>query len=124
MLGVDAQQVLAEFDAALAVCGGADLPRPALQLANVRRRGGAKAFFGWPVGGEEVARPVVPHAHLPAGRHRRPPPRLHRQQNVRHAVRMPQRHLHRPGLGTGRLQAVVDDLQAQIDADVAPIVAH
>ena len=37
---------------------------------------------------------------------------------------MPQRHLHRPGLGAGRLQAVVDDLQAQIDADVAPIVAH
>ena len=51
----------------------------------------------------------------------RPPARAYGQHDIGHPVRVPRVHLHFIGLGAGRLKALIDNLQAQINADLTPI---
>ena len=52
------------------------------------------------------------------------PIRHEREEYVGHLVRVPERHLHLVRLGALRLQASFHRLQAHVDADLPPIVAH
>ena len=67
---------------------------------------------------------MVPHGQFPTRAVGVEPIRHHREKNVGYLVRVPERHLHLVGLGAFRLQASLDGLQAHIDADLPPVVAH
>ena len=105
---------------AVRLVGGAEqFTAPVLQVADQFWR----LFPEFPVA-LVVPSPVVPHRHVPAGPMRIEPVRPVGKQDVRHLVRVPRRHLHLVGHGPFGLQAPLDGLEAQVDANFAPIVPH
>ena len=105
---------------AMRLVGGTEqFTAPVLQVANEFGR-----LFADFAPGLVVPPPMIPHRHVPAAAVRIEPVRPVRKQDVRHLVRVPRCHLHLVCLGPFRLQAPLDCLEAQVDANFPPVVPH